>query len=120
MHLPAEEVEVVRRGGDVANLPIRLLDLRPGVQSHIRGDLVRGFVRHLEVPLHAAARVLRPLPVVPVREQERDARLRQPLGLAAADELVDDDLSAVGEIAKLSLPHDQRVGVLKRVPELKP
>ena len=44
----------------------------------------------------------------------------QPLGLAAADELIDDDLRAVGEIAELRLPHDQRVGVLQRVPQLKP
>ena len=68
VHLPAEQVEVVRRGGDVANLPVCLLDLGPGVQRHVRRDLVRGLVRHLEVSLHAAARVLRSLAVVAVRK----------------------------------------------------
>ena len=59
-------------------------------------------------------------PASPVRQQQSQAGLAQPLGLARADELVDDDLRAVREVAELRLPHHQRVRVLKRVPQLEP
>lgn len=47
---------------------------------------------HLQEALHAAGRVLRPLPIVAVGQQYHQAALAQPLGLAAADKLVKDDL----------------------------
>lgn len=46
----------------------------------------------LQEALHASARVLGALPVVAVRQQHHQAALAQPLGLAAAHELVKDDL----------------------------
>lgn len=45
-----------------------------------------------------------------VRQQQHNAVLADPLGLAGADELVDDALSRVVEISKLGLPQDQSVG----------
>ena len=39
----------------------------------------------------------------------------QPLALAGRDELVEHHLRAVGEVAELRLPHDERVGLGQRV-----
>ena len=56
-----------------------------------------------------------PWPSCAVRQQQRQRRLLAPLDLAGGDELVDDGLRAVGEVAELRLPQHQRVGVLHRV-----
>ncbi len=50
-----------------------------------------------------------------VRQQQDDARALPPLGLARGDELVDDQLRAVDEVAELRLPQHQRVGAGHRV-----
>ena len=63
--------------------PLGLVDLR---------ERVGILVRHLEEALHAAARVLGPLPVVAVGQEDDEARLAEPLGLARGEELVEDDL----------------------------
>jgi hypothetical protein len=55
---------------------------------------------------------------LPMGEQAHEPCLSEPLCLAAADELVKDNLGAIGEIAKLRLPDDQRVRVLHRVTQL--
>ena len=83
--LPAQEVEVLRRGRGLADL-----------------DVVLG--RELQEALEAGAGVLRPLPLVAVRQEQDEARQQAPLVLAGAEELVDDDLRAVGEVAELRLP----------------
>ena len=57
--------------------------------------------------------------LVAVREQHDQAGLPDPLGLTAADELVNDALSRVAEVAELRLPDDQRVRVRQRVAQLK-
>ena len=62
--------------------------------------------------------MLGPHALVAVREQHDEARLPDPLGLAGRDELVDDALGGVGEVAELRLPDHQRVGVGERVAEL--
>ena len=54
--------------------------------------------------------MLRPLALVAVRQQHHQTRHAQPFGFARANELVDDHLSAIGEITKLGLPHDQGIG----------
>ena len=59
--------------------------------------------------------MLRPLALVAVRQQADEARHAQPLALARRDELVEHDLRAVGEVAELRLPHDERVGLGQRV-----
>jgi hypothetical protein len=50
-----------------------------------------------------------------MREEQDDARQQIPLVLARRDELVDDDLGAVGEVAELGLPEHQRFGEVAAV-----
>ena len=71
--------------------------------------------RQLQIPLDARARVLRPLPLIAMRQQHHQAREQVPLRLARRDELVDDDLRAVGEVAELRLPQHQRLRIVARV-----
>ena len=54
-----------------------------------------------------AGRVVGPLPLMAVRQQQHHGRQLAPLGLAGADELVDDRLRAVDEVAELALPQHQ-------------
>ena len=56
-----------------------------------------------------------PVALVPVRQQQRQARGLVPLRAAGDDELVDHDLGAVHEVAELRLPEDERVGRRDRV-----
>ena len=48
-------------------------------------------------------------------QEEDEARLHHPLGLAAAHVRVENGLSAVEEVAELRLPDDQIVRVVERV-----
>ena len=91
-HLAAQRVEIVGRRGRHDHLPVVL-------------------GRELQVALEPGRAVLGPLPLVAVRQQHHQAVHAQPLALARADELVDDDLRAVGEVAELRLPHHQRIGL---------
>jgi len=72
-------------------------------------------VHELEEALNAGRGVLRPSTIEAVREEHHEAGLAHPLGLRAREELVDDDLGAVGEVAELSLPHGKHAGGLERV-----
>ena len=94
--LPAEKMEVLRRVGGLADLHV----------------VVGG---ELEVALDAGAGVLRALAFVAVRQQHDDAGEQAPLGFAGSDELVDDDLRAVGEVAELRLPEDEGFGIVAGV-----
>src|SRR5436309_3520547 len=93
VHLAAEDVEVLRRGGQVANLHVVL-----GAE--------------LEEALEARVRVLGALALVAVREEQHEAAHALPLRLRAGEELVDDHLRTVDEVAELRLPEDQpaRIG----------
>ena len=62
-----------------------------------------------EEALQPGAGVLRPLALEAVGEQQHQAALLAPLVLGGHDELVDDDLAAVDEVAELRLPCDERV-----------
>ena len=64
----------------------------------------------LEEPLQPRARVLGAVPLVAVRQQQRQARRLLPLRAARDDELVDHDLRAVDEVAELRLPEDEHPG----------
>src|SRR5687768_6311008 len=59
--------------------------------------------------------MFRPLPFVAVRQEADEARHAQPFALARRDELVEDDLRAIGEIAELRLPQSERVRLGKRI-----
>ena len=66
--------------------------------------------RELEEALEARARVLRPVALVAVRQEERQPRRLPPFREPGGDELVDDDLRAVDEVAELRLPEDEHLG----------
>ena len=57
-----------------------------------------------------ALRVLGPLALVPVRQQQHEAVSAGPTCLRAGQELVDDHLRAVEEVAELRLPHHEARG----------
>ena len=50
-----------------------------------------------------------------MRQEHRDAAIATPLRLTRADELIDDDLGAVDEIAELSLPNHEHARIRLRV-----
>ena len=64
---------------------------------------------------NAGRRVLGPLALVPVREQQDQTRVLSPLDLGGDQEVVDDDLGPVDEVAELRLPGDEGLGCLDRV-----
>ena len=84
-HLAAQQVEDLRRRGRHADL-----------------DVVLG--AQLQEALEARRGVLRPLALVAVRQQHHQPAEPAPLGLGRGDELVDDHLGAVGEVAELAPP----------------
>ena len=94
--LPPQDVEIIGRRGAVGDL-----------------DIVLG--AELQIALEPRRAMLRPLPFVAVRQQHHEPAGAQPLGLARRDELVDDDLRAVAEIAELRLPQHERARVGDRI-----
>ena len=68
-----------------------------------------------EEALHARAGVLGALAFEPVGEEQPDAAGLAPLVLGGGDELVDDDLRGVDEVAELRFPQDECFRVLHRV-----
>jgi len=88
--LSAEQMEELRRRRAVAH-----------------ADVVLGPL--LEEPLEPRTRVLRAVPLVAVRKEQREARGLVPLRPARDDELVDHDLRAVDEVAVLRLPDHEGV-----------
>ena len=90
-------------------------------QVRVRGGRRRPGDRHvvlggqLQVALDARGRVVGSLALVAVRQQHDDARALSPLLLGARDELVDDGLGAVREVAELRLPEHERIRSLDRV-----
>src|SRR5258708_7074884 len=72
----------------------------------------------LQKALHARAGMFRALAFITVRQQQNQAARLAPLGLGGGNELVDHDLSAVDEIAKLRLPHHERQRVCNAVTKL--
>ena len=86
--LPAQQMKILRRRGWLTNL-----------------DIVAR--RHLQKPLHACAGMFRPLPFIPMRQQQNQTTEQSPLVFRRCQKLVGDDLRTVGEIAKLRFPHRQ-------------
>src|SRR4051794_6866826 len=56
--------------------------------------------------------MLRSLPFVPMGQQQHEAARLVPLGFGRNQELIDDDLGAVGKVTELCFPQDecQRIG----------
>ena len=55
--------------------------------------------------------MIRTLALVAVRQQQHDVGELAPLRFTGGDELVDDGLRAVDEVAELSFPEHERIGV---------
>ena len=108
MHLAAEDVEEVSGGGHVDDLHVAVLVL--ALEAVLRGKDPGILIRELEVALEATGGVLGTLAVVAVGKGHDEAGTLHPLDLAGGDELVDDALGVVGEVAELGLPHDEGVG----------
>ena len=89
-------MEELRRGGAVRDSDVVLRSL-------------------LEEPLEPGARVLGPVSLVTVRQQQREPRRLAPLRATRDEELVDHDLGAVDEVAELRFPENKRVGCGYRV-----
>ena len=92
MHLAAQDVEIIGRGGRHADLHIVL-----GAK--------------LQITLQAGGGMFRPLAFIAMRQQQGQARHAQPFHFAAGDELVHHDLRAIGEVAELGFPQHQRLGL---------
>src|SRR5262249_30579225 len=97
--LPTEQMEVLRRSRAVHE-----------TQVDVRGSLKEA--------LRAACGMIRSLAFVRVGKQQDQRWAQTPLGASRRDELVEDDLRAVDEIAVLRLPDDQAVRLLHVVAEL--
>ena len=67
------------------------------------------FGAELQESFQSGAGVLGALAFVAVGQEQGDVGWGLPLGFGRGDELIDDDLSAVGEVAKLRFPHGQHV-----------
>ena len=59
--------------------------------------------------------MVRALALIAMRQQADEARQAQPLPLARRDELIEDDLRAVGEIAELGFPEGERIRLGERI-----
>ena len=111
-------MEVVGSGGRHNNAHVNLLDdvLVVVADAIFGNELV--LVAKLQVTLSATRRVLRAGTVVTVRQKHHETVLNVPLGLTRADELIDDDLSAISKVTELRLPHGQRVRMSLRIAKL--
>ena len=74
----------------------------------------------LQIAFDARAGVFRPLAFVAVRQQQHESGEQVPLVFASDDELVDDDLRAVGEVAELRFPRTSVSGIVAANPYSKP
>ena len=79
------------------------------------GDADVALGGELQEALEPRRGVLGARALVAVRQQQRQPRGLAPLGQARDDELVDDHLGAVDEVAELRLPQHERLGRLLRV-----
>jgi hypothetical protein len=88
--LPPERVKVVRRRARIEDPDVALCG-------------------ELKEALEPRARMLRAATLIAMGKEEGQSRRLSPLGKARDDELVDDDLRPVDEIAELCLPAHQRL-----------
>src|SRR5580765_3684323 len=78
-------------------------------------DLDIVFSGELNEALDASAGVFRALAFVAVGQQHDDTGEQIPLGFASTDELVNDGLRDVDEVAELGFPEDERFGIVAAV-----
>lgn len=73
----------------------------------------------LEIAFGPGGRVLGSLAFITVWEIHDEAGTLSPLGFAAGDELVDNDLGAVGKVAELGFPDDEEFWIVLGITEIK-
>src|SRR2546423_2527260 len=73
------------------------------------GDDEISFGAELEISLESCAGVLRPLPLISVRQEQDKSGVLAPLGAVRDQELVHDRLRHVGKVAELRLPEHKIV-----------
>ena len=95
-HLPAKAVEVLGR-------------------RRWRDDLEIVFGGEEQESFEAGARMLGAFAFEGVRQEQHDAAEAAPLVFGTGDELVDDHLGRVDEVAELGFPEDEAFGVVERV-----
>ena len=78
-------------------------------------DLDIVFRGELEEALDAGAGVFRSLAFVAVRKKQDEAGEQVPLGFAGGDELIDDGLRDIDEVAELGFPEDEGFGIVAAV-----
>ena len=78
-------------------------------------DLNIVFRGELQEALDAGAGVFRSLAFVAVGKKQDEAGEQAPLGFAGGDELIDDGLRDVDEIAELRFPENERFGIVAAV-----
>ena len=83
-------------------------------------DLEIVFGRKLEKPLDPGARVLGALPLIAVRQEQCQAGKPPPLVFGRGDELIDDHLRVVREVAELSLPEHKGLRIVAAVAVFEP
>src|SRR6266508_2944061 len=93
-HLAPQHMKILRGGGWIADL-----------------DVILG--ARLEKSLEARAGVLRALPFIAMRQKQNNPAGALPLRFRRHDELIDDGLRAIGEIAELRLPKTEHSRIIK-------
>ena len=94
--VPAQQVEIVRRGGGLRHRHAAL-------------------GAHLQIAFNPGRRVIRALALITMGEQQNQGRLLTPLGFPRGHIFVDDGLGAIGEVTKLGLPRHHGVLVPHRI-----
>ena len=100
-HLPAEQVKVLRRSSQIADLNIVL-----GTK--------------LKKAFEAAAGMFGALSFVTVRQQQYDPARPLPFRFSRNDELVDDSLGAIREISELRFPQTKHARIIERITVIEP
>src|ERR1035438_4046542 len=94
------------------------MEILRGVAGLCDLDIVLG--GELDEALDSRAGMVRTLAFVAVGQEQDDAGEQVPLGFSGADELVDDGLRDVDEVAELGFPEDERFGIVAAVSVFEP
>src|SRR5436190_9316646 len=73
----------------------------------------------LKKTFEAGTGMLGALSFVTVRQKQHNTARQLPLRFSRNNELIDDDLCAVGEVAELRLPKTQHLGIIERISVVK-
>ena len=101
LHLTPQDMKILRRGGHVADL-----------------DVVLG--AGLQKTLESRAGMFGTLTFIAVRKQQHNPTRPLPFRFRRDDELIDNGLRAIGEIAELRFPQTKHLRIIERVTVIEP